>query len=134
MTMTVRPAAAADSSITRLHLLCPAMSVEEGPGGAFGPDPSRRQRARYPLSTELPGPFSRPNPLTAGLCTGSLDLRLVSGDWLSPPPPWRSINAMCQPIRPARPMLDCAKNLPPIRPMSTREEVWAYALTRWGTL
>jgi len=27
------------------------MSLEEGPGGAFGPDPSRRQRARYPLST-----------------------------------------------------------------------------------
>src|SRR6516164_1763139 len=91
MMMTVRPAAAADSSITRLHLLCPAMSSEEGPGGAFGPDPSRRQRARYPLSTELPGPFPGPTPSQPGCAPARLIPRLVSGDWLSPPPPWRDI-------------------------------------------
>src|SRR5690348_7406652 len=94
MTMTVRPAAAADSSITRFHLLCPAMSVEEGPGGAFGPDPSRRQRARYPLSTELPGPFPGPTPSQPGSAPARMIPRLVSGDWLSPPPPWRSTNAI----------------------------------------
>src|SRR5215469_1661177 len=68
MTMTTRPVAPgapcapADSSIPCIHLLCPAMPAEGGPGKRLGPDPPRRPRARPPLSTEPPGPLPGPNP------------------------------------------------------------------------
>src|SRR5690606_7303606 len=56
-----------------------ARGTGKGPGLPFGPDPSRRRRARNPLSTGYPGPsrVQPPDPAGVPRLDGTPALRLA---------------------------------------------------------